>query len=81
MIKNLREMAVHLGNNPTDTAARAGSALAHAAADFAEDARKTLTPIVRNAEKEVKEHPVTTATLVAAALGLIGFALSRHQTR
>lgn len=77
VIRSLRDMAGHLGKDASDTVSRAAAALAHAAADLAEQTRKTAQPLMKNAGKEIREHPATTAAIVAASVGLIGYALTR----
>jgi ElaB/YqjD/DUF883 family membrane-anchored ribosome-binding protein len=78
MVAHLRDLAAHLGKDAADAASKAGSALAHAAADVIEQAKKQAGPLAKSAGKEIKEHPVTTAAIVAASVGLIGYALSRQ---
>lgn len=77
VIISLRTMAAHLAKDAGDATAKAGSALAHAAADLVEETKKHAGPVVKNAGKEIKDHPATTAAIVAASIGLIGYALSR----
>jgi len=81
MIASLREMAEHLGKEASDGASRAAATLAHAAAEFVEQTKKAATPIAKSASKEIREHPVTTAALVAASVGLISYALTRNRSR
>ncbi len=77
VVQNLRSMAAHLAKDAGDATAKAGSALAHAAADLVEQAKKQAGPLAKSAGKEINEHPVTTAAIVAASIGLIGYALTR----
>lgn len=79
LIQNLREMSEHLAKDTQDAVARTASAMAHSAAELVEQAREQAEPVIKGAAKEVREHPVTTAALLAAAVGLMGYALTRHQ--
>lgn len=77
LVSNLRDMGQHLGKDTADSASKAAASIAHAAADLVEQARKQAGPILQSAGKEVREHPVSTAAIVAASIGLISYALSR----
>lgn len=77
LVSNLREMGQHLGKDTADIAGKAAGSIAHAAADLVEQTRKHAGPILQKAGKEVREHPVSTAAIVAASIGLISYALSR----
>jgi ElaB/YqjD/DUF883 family membrane-anchored ribosome-binding protein len=79
VIRSLREMAGHLGKDASDKVAGAASALAHAAADLAEQTKKAAGPVVQKASKEIREHPISTAAILAASVGLIGYALTRDK--
>lgn len=78
VVRSLREMADHLGRDAADAVSKAAASLAHAAADLAEETKKAVGPTLKKAGKEIREHPATTAAIVAASVGLIGFALSRR---
>jgi ElaB/YqjD/DUF883 family membrane-anchored ribosome-binding protein len=76
LVRNLREMSEHLAKDASDVASRSASTLAHSAAEFLEKAKKDTTTAAKKVGEEVKEHPLATSAIVAAALGLIGFALA-----
>ncbi len=76
LIRNLREMSQHLAKDAEDAIARSAAAIAHSAAELVEQTKKQAGPVIEKAGKEVREHPVTTAALVAASIGLMGYALA-----
>lgn len=80
LVHNLREMGGHLAKDTTDSVARAASGLAHSAAELLESTKKQAGAAAKKVGGEIKAHPVTSAAIVAAAVGLIGYALA-HQRK
>lgn len=77
--QQLREMSVHLAKDTGDALSRAAAALANSAAELLEATKKEAAVGAKKVGEEVREHPVTTAAIVAAAIGLIGFAVANRQ--
>lgn len=80
VVHGLKRMAKHFGNDAEeagDALAKTAAQLARATAELAEEARKESVDLAQRAGKEAKEHPATTAAIAAAAVALIGFAMTR----
>lgn len=77
--QQLREMSAHLAGDTGDAVSRAAFALAHSAAELLEAAKKETATGVKKIGEEVREHPVTSTAIVAAAIGLIGFAVANNR--
>jgi ElaB/YqjD/DUF883 family membrane-anchored ribosome-binding protein len=80
VVQGLGRMTKHLGADAGDAVSRAAAAFVHAASDLAELIKKQSAIAVKKAGEEVREHPVATAALAAAAVGLLGYAVThtRH---
>ncbi|MDP1629837.1 MAG: hypothetical protein Q8L66_00275 [Caulobacter sp.] len=81
-IQALKKAAKHVSDDAQDTMAKAVKDLTKAAETLAEDARTKGLPAVKGAAKDAgkmaKEHPVAVTAVVAAAVALVGLALSRR---
>ena len=76
VLQSLNKMRQHLGEDAGDAMSKTAAALAHAAAELAQDARTKSKALAARAGHEVREHPAATAALAAAAVALIGVAMA-----
>lgn len=75
---SLSKMIKHLTAEAGDQLSAKGVALVHAANELIEEARAEGGKIAAKAGKEAREHPATTTAIAAAAVALLGVALSRR---
>lgn len=78
VVHSLRKMAKHIGEDAGDAMTKSGSALVHAASDFARQARDVSANAARDAGRQVRTHPAATAALALAAVAVIGIALGQR---
>lgn len=78
LIHSLGKMVRHLRDEAGDQLSAKGLALAHAAEDLIEEAGVQSRTLAEKAGREVREHPATTAAIAAAAVALLGVAISRR---
>lgn len=76
VVRGIGRMTQHLGADASDAVSKSASAFVHAASDLAENIRKQSAALAKKAGEEVREHPVATAALAAAAVGLLGYAVT-----
>ena len=74
--RGLARMTKHLGADAGDAVAKSAAAFVHAAADLAEKMKSQSEILAKKAGKEIQEHPVATAAVAAAAVGLLGYAIT-----
>lgn len=79
VVHNLKQMATHLGEDTGDKLSQTAAALAHSAVELAEEAKTRSKDLAKKAGEEVREHPVATAAIAAAAVALIGLAVARRK--
>ncbi|KAF0177267.1 MAG: hypothetical protein IV086_02755 [Hyphomonadaceae bacterium] len=79
VVRSVKKMTAHLGEDSGDAISKSASALVHAAAELAEQAKQQSVTIAKKAGEEVREHPAATAAIVAAAVALLGFALTHRK--
>ena len=72
----LGRMTKHLGAHADDAVAESATAFVHSASDLAEKIKQRSEALAKKAGEEVREHPIATAALAAAAVGLLGFAIT-----
>ncbi len=75
---NLKKMARHLSEDAGDALSASAAALAHSTVSLIEDAKARSKVVADKAIEQVREHPAATAAIVAAAVAVIGLALSRR---
>ena len=73
--QGLARMTKHLGADASDAVSRSAAAFVHAASDLAEKMKTQSEVLAKRAGQEVREHPIATATVAAAAVGLLGYAI------
>jgi ElaB/YqjD/DUF883 family membrane-anchored ribosome-binding protein len=74
--RGINRMTRHLGADAGDAVAEAARAFVHASADLAEKIRKQSETLAKKAGEEVREHPIAAAAVAAAAVGLLGYAIT-----
>jgi hypothetical protein len=81
--RGLARMTKHLGADAGDAVAQSAATFVHAAADLAEKMKKQSEMLAKKAGEEIREHPVATAAIAAAAVGLLSYAIThtRHPKR
>jgi ElaB/YqjD/DUF883 family membrane-anchored ribosome-binding protein len=79
VVHNLKEMAAQFGEDTSDKLSQTAVSLAHAAVELAEEAKVRSKEVAKKAGQEVREHPVATAAIAAAAVALIGLAVARRK--
>jgi ElaB/YqjD/DUF883 family membrane-anchored ribosome-binding protein len=78
--RGLARMTKHLGADAGDAVAQSAAVFVRAAADLAEKMKKQSQALAKKAGEEIREHPIATAAIAAAAVGLLGYAIThtRH---
>jgi ElaB/YqjD/DUF883 family membrane-anchored ribosome-binding protein len=76
VVRGISRMRKHLGADAGDAMSEAAGAFVHAAADLAEKIKKQSESLAKKAGEEVREHPIATAAVAAAAVGLLGHAIT-----
>lgn len=79
VVRGLARMTKHLGADAGDAVSKSATTFVHAAAELAEAMRKQSVVLAKKAGKEIQEHPVATATIAAAAVGLLGYAVTHRR--
>ncbi|HEX5008523.1 MAG TPA: hypothetical protein VFV70_15520 [Hyphomonadaceae bacterium] len=74
--RGLARMSRHLGADAGDVVSQSAAAFVHAASDLAEKMKKQAEALAKKAGEEVREHPIATAAVAAAAVGLLGYAIT-----
>lgn len=75
--KALGKMTKHLGADASDALSEASRTFALAASDLAEKIKGQSQMVTAKAREEVREHPIATIAIAAAAVGLVGYAIAR----
>jgi len=76
VVRGIGRMTKHLGADAGDAVSRSAAAFVHAASDLADKMKEQSVALAKKAGHEMKEHPVATAALAAAAVGLLGYAVT-----
>lgn len=79
VVRGLSRMTKHLSADTGDAVSKSATAFVHAAAELAEEMRKQSVVLAKKTGKEIQEHPVATATIAAAAVGLLGYAVTHRR--
>lgn len=78
LVHSLRKAVRHLESDAGDELSARGVKLAHAAMSLVEEVKAETETLAKKAGKEVREHPATSAAIAAAAVALLGVAISRR---
>ncbi len=81
VVKALGRMTKNIGEHGDDAVAESAQSFVHSAAALAEKIKNRSTKLAKAAGEEVREHPIATAALAAAAVGLLGHAASQAAKR
>ena len=81
VVKALGRMTKNIGEHGDDAVAESAQAFVHSAAALAEKIKKRSTKLAKAAGEEVREHPIAAAALAAAAVGLLGYAVTHTGKR
>ncbi|MBI1407439.1 MAG: hypothetical protein GC145_15105 [Caulobacter sp.] len=81
VVHNLKKMARHLGEDASDTLSGTAAALAHSAVHLMEEAKAQSKTFAAKAGQEIRAHPAETAAIAAAAVAMIGLAISQRKSR
>ena len=81
VVKALGRMTKNIGEHGDDALAESAQAFVHSAAALAESIKKQSTTLAKKAGEEVREHPIAAAALAAAAVGLLGYAVTHAAKR
>lgn len=76
VVRGLGRMTRHLGADAGDAVSAAAATFVRAASELADQLKHQSVIIGRKAGEEIKEHPVAAAALAAAAVGLLGYAVT-----
>jgi ElaB/YqjD/DUF883 family membrane-anchored ribosome-binding protein len=80
VVRGMSRMSKHLGADADEAVSEAAKKFVHAAADLSEKIKKQSESLAKRTGEEIeeiKEHPVATAAVAAAAVGLLGYAITR----
>jgi hypothetical protein len=81
VVRGLSRMTKHLGADAGDAVSQSASVFVRAASELAEQIKKRSAELARKAGKEIQEHPVATAAIAAAAVGLLGYAVTHTRKK
>jgi ElaB/YqjD/DUF883 family membrane-anchored ribosome-binding protein len=81
VVKALGRMTKNIGDHGDDAIAESAQAFVHSASKLAENIKSKSTALAKAAGEEVREHPIATAALAAAAVGLLGYAITHTGKR
>jgi len=81
VVKSLKKMTRHLGEDTGDALSNTAVALSRSTVDLIESAKAQSKSLATKAGKEIREHPAETAAIAAAAVALIGLAISQRKQK
>lgn len=81
VVHNLKKMARHLGEDASDSLSKTAADLAHSAVDLMEEAKVQSKAFADKAGQEIRAHPAETAAIAAAAVAMIGLAISQRKRK
>jgi hypothetical protein len=76
VVKALGRMTKNIGDHGDDAISESARAFVHSASALAEKIKKQSATLAKKAGEEAREHPIATAALAAAAVGLLGYAVT-----
>ncbi len=80
VVHALGRMTKNLGDHGDDAIAESARGFVHAASKLADNLKEQAVSLAKEAGEEVREHPISAAALAAAAVGLLGYALTRDRS-
>lgn len=81
VVRGLSRMTKHLGADVGDAVTQSAAAFVRAASDLADQIRKQSAELAEKAGEEIRERPVATAAIAAAAVGLLGYAVTHTRRK
>jgi ElaB/YqjD/DUF883 family membrane-anchored ribosome-binding protein len=81
VVKALGRMTKSIGEHGDEAVVESARTFVHSASALAEKLKQQSTKLAKSAGDEVREHPIATAALAAAAVGLLGYAVSQTGKR
>lgn len=81
VVKALGRMSKNIGEHGDDAVAESAQNFVHSASALAEKIKKQSAKLAKSAGEEVREHPIAAAALAAAAVGLLGYAVTHAGKR
>lgn len=79
VVKALGRMTKNIGEHGDDAVVESAQTFIHSASALADQIKKRSTNLAKAAGEEVREHPIAAATLAAAAVGLLGYAVAHKR--
>ncbi|WP_340692690.1 hypothetical protein [Hyphomonas sp.] len=80
VVKALGRMTKNIGEHGDEAITKSAQEFVHSASNLAEKLKKQSSVVARAAGEEISEHPIATAALAAAAVGLLGYAVSHKHS-
>ena len=77
VVQALGKMTRHLGAQADDIAAKSAKTLSIPPPILPIRSRSGRKALAKKASEEIKEHPIATAAFAAAAVGLLGYAITQ----
>lgn len=81
VVRSLKNMTKHVGGDADDALSKSAAALMQGAVELAEQAKTQSQAAARKIGEEAREHPAATAAIVAAAVALVGLALTQRKPK
>jgi ElaB/YqjD/DUF883 family membrane-anchored ribosome-binding protein len=81
VVAALGRMTKNVGDHGDEAVTETAQQFVQSAALFADKLKQRSTKIAELAGAEVREHPIATAALAAAAVGLLGYAAAQATKR
>ncbi|MBY0568821.1 MAG: hypothetical protein K2P70_16005 [Hyphomonadaceae bacterium] len=81
VVKALGRMTKNIGDHGDDAVVESAKGFVHSASALAETIKKQSAELAKSTGKEVREHPIAAAALAAAAVGLLGYAVTHSGKR
>lgn len=76
VVHALGRMTKNIGDHGDDAIAESAMGFVRSASKLADSLKKQSISLAKEAGEDVREHPIATAALAAAAVGLLGFAVN-----
>ncbi|NUQ01368.1 MAG: hypothetical protein HUU35_16110, partial [Armatimonadetes bacterium] len=74
VVKALGRMTRNIGDHGDEAIADAAQDFVRAASELADRIKNQSATLAQRAGEQIREHPITTAAIAAAAVGLLGYA-------
>lgn len=76
VVHALGRMTKNIGDKGDDAIAESARGFVHSASKLADSLKQQAVHLAKDAGEDVREHPISAAALAAAAVGLLGYAVS-----